>query len=72
MKPQDTQISINRNFLFGICDECASNSKNLIKVHIVGYGLTQNDLGFQRIIDNAQKSLSIIGDQNEKGTKDEN
>lgn len=27
---------------------------------------------FQRIIENAQKSLSIIGDQNEKGTKDEN
>ena len=27
---------------------------------------------FQRIIDNAQKSLSIIGDQNEKGTKYEN
>ena len=27
---------------------------------------------FQRIVENAQKSLSIIGDQNEKGTKDEN
>lgn len=27
---------------------------------------------FQRIIENAQKSLSIIDDQNEKGTKDEN
>lgn len=27
---------------------------------------------FQRIIENAQKSLSIIGDKNEKGTKDEN
>lgn len=29
-------------------------------------------LNFQQIIENAQKSLSIIGEQNQQGTKDEN
>ena len=66
MKPQDTQISINRNFLFGICDECASNSKNLVKVHIVGYGLTQNDLGTPTILPRLVRYLTVYPENSDK------
>lgn len=66
MKTQENQISINRNFLFGICDECASNSKNLIQVHIVGYGLTQNDLGTPTILPRLVRYLTVYPENSDK------
>lgn len=66
MKTTDTQISINRNFLFGICDECAANSQNLIKVHIVGYGLTQSDLGTPTILPRLVRYLTVYPENSDK------
>ena len=66
MKNTDTQISINRNFLFGICEECCSDFQNLIKVHIVGYGLTQSDLGTPNIPPRLVRYLTVYPENSDK------
>ena len=66
MKTKDTRFGINRNFLFGICEECGSNSQNLIKVHIVGYGLTQNDLGTPTISPRLVRYLTVYPENSDK------
>lgn len=66
MKTQENQIRTDRNFLFEICDECCSNSQNLIKVHIVGYGLTQSDLGTPTILPRLVRYLTVYPENSDK------
>lgn len=66
MKTQDTSFGMKRNFLFGICEECGSNSQHLIKVHIVGYGLTLNDLGTPTIQTRLVRYLTVYPENSDK------